>query len=173
MGDLGEHDDVPHCLIPLELAVSLIRSKVYAGRTMTDQGRDGDSNMLANFIAGTVPVYEYSEDPSEAPRALRKVELEGGLFRDAARELRFIDGRATKRYLALNAVDVECVTLLLQEPERATLIHSRFVRLRAQKLRRRAAVLSDRAAVLRRQAALLRSPSQGASFPFERGGNRV
>jgi len=40
-------------------------------------------------------VYEYSTDASTAPRALRTAELEGGMFRNGAKELRFVDGRAT------------------------------------------------------------------------------
>jgi hypothetical protein len=152
----GDHEDLAHTLIPLGLAVGLVRSKVYAERKLTGQGYRGDLNVLASFVAGTVPVYEYVTDPSRAPRALRRSELEGGLFRDGGKELSFIDGRATKRFLAVNALDVECVTSLLREPERAPQIRSRFVRLRAQKLRARAASLKNQAAALRRESMRLR-----------------
>ena len=133
MANPGDHEDVPHTLIPLGLAVGLIRSKVYAQGKSTDrdQGHTVDLNALASFVAGTVPVYEYETNPSKAPRALSKAELEGGMFRDGAKELRFIDGRATKRYLALNALDVECVTSLLREPE-----HAVRMRLRVSKRQR-------------------------------------
>jgi len=157
MANPGDHEDVPHTLIPLGLAVGLIRSKVYAGAKLTDQGEKGDLNALASFVAATVPIYEYTADPSRAPRALLRTELEGGMFRDGGKELRFIDGRATKRYLALNALDVECVRSLLHEPERALRIRSRFVRLRAQKLRARATWLRGRASALRNEALDLRS----------------
>ena len=156
MASPGEHDDVAHTLIPLGLAVGLVRSKVYAERKLTDRGGKADLNVLASFVAGTVPVYEYATDPSRAPRALRRSELEGGMFRDGGKELSFIDGRAAKRYLALNALDVECVISLLRDPERATQIRSRFVRLRAQKLRARAASLKHQAAALRRESMRLR-----------------
>jgi len=159
MADPGDHEDVPHTLIPLGLAVGLIRSKVYAEGKSTgrDPGHTVDLNALAAFAAATVPVYEYATNPSKAPRALLPSELECGMFRDGGKELRFIDGRATKCYLALNALDVECVTSLLREPEHAVRIRSRFVRMRAQKLRTRATWLRDRAAALRREALDLRS----------------
>jgi len=181
MASPGDHEDVPHTLIPLGLAVGLVRSKVYADRRLTDQGPEGDLNILASFVAGTVAVYEYATDPSRAPRVLRRSELEGGIFRDGGKELRFIDGRATKRYLAVNALDVECVTSLLRDPERAVRIRSRFVRLRARKLRDRAAWLRDRAAALRREALRLRVRAEhdgsGTAFaPAEEiddGTNRV
>ena len=156
MASPGDHEDVPHTLIPLGLAVGLVRSKVYAERRLTDQGFMGDLNILASFVASTVPVYEYATDPSRAPRVLRRSELEGGMFRDGGKELRFIDGRATKRYLALNALDVECVTSLLLDPERAVRIRSRFVRLRARKLRDRAVWLRGWAAALRLECLHLR-----------------
>jgi hypothetical protein len=159
MANPGDHEDVPHTLIPLGLAVGLIRSKVYAEGKSTDRdtGHTVDLNALASFVAATVPVYEYESNPSKAPRALGKAELEGGMFRDGAKELRFIDGRATKRYLALNALDVECVTSLLREPEHAVRIRSRYVRMRAQKLRTRATWLRNRASALRNEAVDLRS----------------
>jgi len=120
MPSIGEHDEVPHTLIPLALAVSLIRSKVYGDRPVAGQGREGDFNALAGFVAATVTLYEFSSDPSERPRVLLQAELEGGLFRDGGRELRFIDGRRTKRYLAVSAQDVEGVIALLKDPQRAS-----------------------------------------------------
>ena len=157
MANPGDHEDVPHTLIPLGLAVGLIHSKVYAVGKLTDPGPARDLNALASSIAAIVPIYEYATDPSKAPRALLRSELKEGLFRDGGKELRFIDGRATKRYLALNALDVECVTSLLRDPESAVRIHTRFVRLRAQKLRARAASLRNQAAALRRESVDLRT----------------
>jgi len=157
MANPGDHEDVPHTLIPLGLAVGLIRSKVYDDGKTTGQGHGDDLSALASFVAATVPIYEYATDPSKAPRALLRSELEGGMFRDRAKELRFIDGRATKRFLAVNALDVECVMSLLHDPERALRIRSRYVRLRAQKLRARAAWLRNRALALRLESLHLRS----------------
>jgi hypothetical protein len=159
MSRFGNHSDVPHTLLPLELAVGLIREKVYGKERLTLQGREGDYNVLASFIAAVVPVYEYSRDPALPPRVLRKNELDGGMFRDRARELRFIDGRATKRQLAVNALDVECVASMLKDPANTAQIHSRFVRKRAQRIRERSKELQAEAAQARREAALLRSPS--------------
>ena len=172
---LEEHDDVPHTLIPLSLAVGLVRHKGgYAERQVTEQGREGDFNMLAGFIAATVPLYEYSTDASTPPRALQKAELEGGMFRNGAKELRFIDGRATKRCLAVNATDVECILALLRDPQNTAQIRSRFVRQRAQQIRARSNRLKETAAALRREARDLTSScsSEGPMQPDPSGGGR-
>ena len=138
MPPIGDHDDVPHTLIPLALAVGLIRSKVYGDRPVAGQGRDGDFNALAGFVAATVTLYEFSSDPSERPRVLAQAELEGGLFRDGGRELRFIDGRSPKRYLAVSAVDVECVIAMLNDPQRAGEVAPRRRKLSPRRASRRA-----------------------------------
>jgi hypothetical protein len=164
----NEHDDIPHTLLPLTLAVGLVRHKGgYAERQVTEQGPEGDFNMLAGFIAATVPLYEYSTNASTAPRALRKAELEGGMFRNGAKELRFIDGRATKRCLAVNATDVECILALLRDPQNTAQIRSRFVRQRAQQIKARSTRLIEISAVLRREARDLRSScsSEGPMQP--------
>jgi hypothetical protein len=109
-----DHEDVPHTLLPLVLAVGLVRHKVYDDQPLTDQGREGDFSMLANFMAEIIPIYEYSLDASRSPRVLGKHELGGGMFRDGAKELRFIDGRPPLLHMAVNATDVECVLSLLR-----------------------------------------------------------
>jgi hypothetical protein len=153
-----EHDATPHTLIPLSLAVGLVRHKGgYAARQMTEQGREGDFDMLAGFIAAMVPLYEYSPDASTPPRVLRPAELEGGMFRNGAKELRFIDGRATKRCLAVHATAVECILALLRDPQNTAQIRSQFVRQRAQQIRARSNRLIEIAAALRRRASELRS----------------
>ena len=114
MARLGNHEDVSHSLIPLALALGLIRHKAYGDRPLTSQGRDGDFNMLAGVVASLVTLYEYASDPSQPPRVLGKRELDGGIFREGGKELRFIDGRPAKRYLAINATDVECILALLK-----------------------------------------------------------
>ena len=152
---IGEHDDVPHTLLPLTLAVGLIRAKVYGERA----GAHGQLDALAAFIAGTVLLYEFASDPSRPPRALSAAEIEGGLFRGGGRELRFLDGRSAKQHLAVNAVDVECVMALLKDPQRAAATRSRYVRLRSQKLKARSLRLRADAARLRDEAGALRSRS--------------
>jgi hypothetical protein len=132
---VGDDSDLPHTLIPLTLAVLLVRQRVYADRQITNEGRVGDLNMVANFIAGAVPLYEYFSDLSKLPRALERAALDGGIFREGGRELRFLDGRPAKCFLAVIDTDVECVTALLKDPENAEQIRSRFARIRAQKLK--------------------------------------
>jgi hypothetical protein len=164
MASVGDHDDVAHSLIPLALAVGLLRHRLSVERAA---GRpEGDLDALAGFSAAMVPLYEYDPNPSKPPRRLARQEVEGGLFRDGARELRFLDGRPAKRHLAVNALDLECVSSVLADPESAARIRSRYYRLRAQKLRARAAALRRETQRLRRELADLR----GA---FERGSNRV
>jgi hypothetical protein len=161
----GDHEDVHHTLLPLTLAVGLVRNKIYDDRPLTDQGRDGDFNMLANLIAEAVPIYEYSLDASRPPRAVRRHELAGGMFRKGAQELHFIDGRPPLRHMAVNATDLECVLALLREPQRAAQIQARFVRRRAQKTRARSALLQEQAAALRHHAKQLRAPVEEEETP--------
>ena len=150
---IGEHDDVPHTLIPLPLAVGLIRAKVYGERVGAQQSR---LDALATFVAGTVLLYEFASDSSRAPRALSAAEIQGGLFRSGGRELRFLDGRSPKQHLAVNAVDVECVMALLKDPQRAAATRSRYVRLRSQKLKARSLRVRTESAMLREEAIRLR-----------------
>ena len=89
--NVGNEADLPHSLVPLTLAAVVVRCKAYGERQITDQGPVGDLNMLANFIAFTVPLYEYFSDPSEPPRALDKAALEGGIFREGGKEIRFLE----------------------------------------------------------------------------------
>jgi hypothetical protein len=150
-------DSVPHSLIPLALAVGVVRYKAYGGGQPKSQGPEGELNMLAAFIAATVPVYEFQADRPAAVRALSKPELEGGLFRDSGRELRFLDGRPAKRNLAVNATDVACVVSLLKDPDDAARIRSRFARRRAQEIKAQSKELIGQATELRRESQHLRS----------------
>lgn len=110
---MGRDDELPHTLLPLSLAADLVRAKFYAGRHMTGQDREADLNTLATFIAGMIPIYEYAQDLSEAPRALAKAEIDGGLFRNGGKSLVFIDGRPARPLLAVNVDDVQRVTEML------------------------------------------------------------
>jgi hypothetical protein len=148
------------------MATLLIRHKVHGERPPAHRNAQADLDALACFIAGSMMLYEYDADPSRAPRRLARQELEGGLFRNGAKELHFLDGRASKRLLAVTALDLECATAVLADPAHAARIRSRFYRVRAQRLKARAVVLKDEAEGLRREVKELRAA-------FERQGNRV
>jgi len=144
---------VSHSVIPLALAVGVVRNKTYEAGHAAGEGSEGELNMLAAFIAATVTIYEYVADGSAALRALARHELDGGLFRQAGRELRFIDGRPAKHELAVNATDVACVVSLLKDPDHAARIRSGFVRKRAQEIKAQSRQLIEQAGELRRAAA--------------------
>ena len=93
-----------HALVPLRLAAELVFSKIYEGRTTVERGPLLDS--IASTIAALSPIYEYSPDPANPPRLLTRRELDGGMFKAGARELRFIDGRPTLAALAVAADDL-------------------------------------------------------------------
>lgn len=97
-------EDLPHTLLPLRLAAELIFSKVYVDRVVTSREEVLDS--IASTIAVLAPIYEYSADSHHPARPLSRMELEGGMFKGGARELRFIDGRQPRTSLAVAANDV-------------------------------------------------------------------
>jgi hypothetical protein len=99
---VGRNDRLSHTLVPLSVAVTLVRERVYGARR---SAQSLDPNGIAVFIAGAVPLYEYSDDASVRPRALH-----------------CIDGRPAKRLLAVHAEDVTCVVEMLKDPEHAVLI---------------------------------------------------
>ena len=103
----GEHH-LPHSLVPLALAVSVVRSKL--------PGAAG-ADAVATLIASAVPVFEYWDSPRRLPRPLPNA-LREGVFWDGGRELRFVDGRPTKYRLAVQVQDVDCVLEMLMHPER-------------------------------------------------------
>jgi len=74
-------DHLSHRLMPLELAVMLVRNKVYASRP---GATSSEPNAIARFIAASVPIYECSMDPSKRPSAVRREH--DGLFRKGGRE---------------------------------------------------------------------------------------
>ena len=143
----GRNDKLPHTLTPINLALITIRHAVY-----------GDLNApppesIANFIAATVPIYEYLPNNEGTVRAIRRAELKGGMFRRSGTELHFLDRRPARSTLALNADDVQCVIEMLKDPGRASRIQSRWAQLRSKKLRARSADLTHQAFELRRRAA--------------------
>jgi len=91
----GREQHLPHTLVPLALAVSVVRSRVAAVA-----GADPDA--VATLIASAVPVFEYWDTPVRLPKPLANT-LREGVFRDAGGELHFVDGRPTKYRLAVRA----------------------------------------------------------------------
>jgi len=144
-------DHLSHRLMPLELAVMLVRNKVYASRPGAPSS---EPNAIARFIAASVPIYECSKDPSRRPSAVRRDH--DGLFRKGGRELHFLDGRPIKKDLAVKADDVACVIAMLRDPEHAADI-------RAEALKTQAQPVQDRAAELKSQCENLRVRSQALS----------
>jgi hypothetical protein len=141
---IGEDTQFPHSLVPLALAVLLVRAKL--------PGAAGaDPNAVATLIASAVPIFEYWNNPLRLPRPLASA-LRDGVFRDGGQELRFVDGRPTKYRLAVHAEDVHCVVDMLMHPERAACIRNRVLRARARKLVTRSRDLTARSAELRRVA---------------------
>ena len=112
---MADDSDLAHRLIPLALAVTVVRHRVYGTRQITDQGPLGDLNMLANFIACAVAIYEYFDDPSKPPRVLDRAALEGGIFREGGKEIHFLDGRPPKSLLAVTDADLQRATALLKD----------------------------------------------------------
>jgi hypothetical protein len=144
-------DHLSHSLMPLELAVTLVRNNVYASRPGAPSS---EPDAIARFIAASVPIYECSKDPSTRPSAVRRDH--DGLFRKGGRELHFLDGRPIKKDLAVKADDVECVIAMLRDPERAADI-------RGEALEAQARPVQDRAAELKSQSKNLRVRCQALS----------
>ena len=112
-----------HTLVPLELAVLLVRERLCGSQQQVSDARmaaggDSDLDRMATFIAASVPVYEYSDNPSQRPRLLFRSDRDG-LFRHGGRELHYLNGKPAKRHLAVSANDVNCVIAMLKDPENA------------------------------------------------------
>lgn len=144
---LERSDRLPHTLMPIGLALASIRHAVYGDRNAPPP------ESIASFVAATVPIYEYRPEQAGAARAIRRRELEGGMFRQNGTELHFLDGRSARSTLAVNADDVRCVIEMLRDPGKAIRIQSRWTKMRSKKLRDRSAELAHQAFELRRRAA--------------------
>lgn len=144
---LGQDTDLPHALVPLVLAVSLVRSKLCVGAATVAQ----DSNGLATFIASKVPVFEYFDDPNWRPRPLTAT-WQDGVFRGGGAELRFFDGQRSKHLLAVLADDIECVINMLNDPASALQTRARALVSAAAKARRNARAARSESARLRAEA---------------------
>lgn len=136
---LGESAGLAHSLLPLSIAVESVERAL--------RGNHRSRHAIGAFIVSTVPVYEYFANPGRLPRALLRRELENSLLGEDL-ELLFLDGRPTKRQLAVNADDVACVAAMLGNPAKAGVIHSRRVRFRSRELVNRAKLLGSRSRLL-------------------------
>ena len=94
-----------HSLMPLDLAAEVIRQKVYADR-VPGLGREPLLDSIAVTISVVATVYEYDPHEASPPRALSRLELNRGIFKGGAKELRFIDGRPAVRCLAVTSADI-------------------------------------------------------------------
>jgi hypothetical protein len=119
--------------MPLELAVLLVREKVYRAGERNAPPARSDPDAIAGFIATMIPVYEYSADASVPPRMLFNVHR-NSVFSHGGREVQFLDGRPGKRLLAVRADDVSCVVAMLKEPDRAEAIRREAVQRTARDL---------------------------------------
>jgi hypothetical protein len=144
--NMERSDTLSHSLVPIELAVMLVRDKVFGRLDVAKEHSDPDA--VATFIAATVPVYEYSNDPADRPRALIYCARDS-VFKNAGRELHFLDGRPTKYKLAVKADDVGCVIAMLKEPESADVIRFLAVRRAGRRLTQRSLELKLQSHALR------------------------
>jgi hypothetical protein len=170
---IGQDTHLPHTLVPLVLAVSLVRSRLSPRAAAVSP----DSNSLATFIASAVPVFEYFDDPNWLPRLLIAT-WQDGVFTDGGAELRFMDGRRSTRLLAVQADDVECVIGMLNDPENRLRIRSKVLTAAAARLRRSSTIARREAAGLRADARearsrCMRSRTLASRMKIEATGNLV
>jgi hypothetical protein len=78
-----EHNrDLAHALMPLELAVLLVRDKFYGANSVGGAIGKSDPDAIAILIAASVTVYEYTDDPAVRPHELKHGNSKG-VFRKA------------------------------------------------------------------------------------------
>ncbi len=112
-------DTFPHSLVPLNLAALQVMHAVYPEQTTTGNSKKTLLDSIAATIAVIAAIYEYSPDPRQRARRLSQSELEGGMFKGGARELRFIDGRPPRGSLAVRAADVAATIKALEAAKAA------------------------------------------------------
>ena len=108
------NDSLRSKLVPMDVAVKLVWSSVYEATTSAERKED-ILNSLATTFSVASPVYEFHTGASIPPRALKKNELEGGIFRNGGKELHFIDGRQPRRNLAVTADEVSATIEALKK----------------------------------------------------------
>jgi hypothetical protein len=99
-----------HDLMPLDLATAVVFRRVYCDERQAPNPAPLSAQLdgLAYTIAELAPIYVY-ERTGHSLRLLSREELEGGLFRNGAKVLTYIDGRAPIRDLAISAKKVSAV----------------------------------------------------------------
>ena len=152
---MGRNDQLPHTLVPLVLAVTIVRSKLSDSTLRVPS----EPNAIATFIASAVPIWEYSDDARQPPKPLQNP-VPGGIFRDGGRELMFLDGRASKSLLAVHVNDIDCVVEMLKHPERALCIRNRVIRQLARRLVERSRSLRTRTSSTLNKARRLQEASR-------------
>jgi hypothetical protein len=116
-------DQFPHTLIPLDLAVLIVQQEVY-GKEREANG--ADANSIAAYIASAVPLYEVGKSAATEPRLVLNLNRQA-VFRDGGKEAAFLDGRPSKRLLAVHAKDVPCVVAMLKDPSHAETIRMKAI----------------------------------------------
>ena len=159
---IGQDDRLPHTLVPLALAVTLVQSRFSASTLPVST----EPNAIATFIASTVPIWEYSDDARHVPKPLPNP-IRAGVFRDGGRELIFLDGRPSKFRLAVQVNDVDCVVEMLKHPERALRIRNRVIRDLARTLIQKARSLRTASAKIVNDAEALRGARRGGDLTRE------
>jgi hypothetical protein len=142
-----------HSLVPLDLAVLLVRDGVYGESGQGPWALSFDADTVATFIASTVPVYAYSDDPSVRPRILKRSQRTGWL-------------KSGER-LGIQANDVMSVIAMLEQPERAVEIRGKAVLKEARRLGAECQRLRQRFLALQREFRRLRDCLQ-RERPFKR-----
>ena len=95
------HTNNPHDLVPLDLVVAQIWRDIYGGFGDTVPSRKGAHlDGLAYTVAVFCPIYVYEHSTS---RRVTPEEISNCLFRDGAKEIRFVDGRPPLKNLAIAA----------------------------------------------------------------------
>ena len=156
---IGRDDELPHSLVPLALAVLLVRTKVYSE---APNNPAAEYDALATVIAAIVPIYEYSQDPGRLPQSLMARSMRGGLFRRGGKELHFLDGRPSKHLLAVRADDVASAIEVLKQPGRTAYFRSDILRRFAASARKRARAVTSESKNLRQQVQALLGSNRGA-----------
>ena len=103
----------PEELVPLRVAAHRVFRQVYLPFHHPQSSPGADQlNGVASALCSLATVYALD---GGAPRTLSGADLAGGLFRGGARELLFLDGRASIRNLAVRGGEVERAARALQE----------------------------------------------------------
>jgi hypothetical protein len=104
-----------HELVPLRQAALLVWQRIYASDEPLSAAKEEMLDAIASTFARVGPVYAFDANPDPLPREIGRDELEEGIFRGGANELRFPDERPPKRLLAVATEDVTATIQALKE----------------------------------------------------------